>query len=173
MADTSAALALDNDMDKSAAPIPKTGTKKKRRLGGQHRKKIEDYELDPDYLDSALYSEEKLNYVYNGIAQNINVEMSKHDFSVFDLSKRSNCDYTHLNRILSQQQKIGLSTLIKVACALKVSPSVLFPYDFNLRKSNGSRFDDLTKECDLSTVNMILGIVADIVKDQRRLKRVR
>ena len=129
------------------------------------------YEKDVMHLiDTPIYDDELMKYVYKAISQSIKLEMEKSDISVKDLAYLSCCDYTYIANIISEKKQIGLKTLIKISYALGISPGDLFPYDFNLRKSNGARFDDLTRECDLKTVNTILGIVADIVKDMRRIK---
>ena len=121
-------------------------------------------------LNSPLYDPELRRYIYNGIAQNIRVEMEKRELTITSLASLAGVEYSHLANILKEKQQIGLQTLISVAYAMELTPAELFPFDFNTRKSNGARFDDLTKECDLTTVNIILGIVADIVKDMRRIK---
>ena len=121
-------------------------------------------------LNSPLYDPELRRSIYNGIAQNIRVEMEKRELTITSLASLAGVEYSHLANILKEKQQIGLQTLISVAYAMELTPAELFPFDFNTRKSNGARFDDLTKECDLTTVNIILGIVADIVKDMRRIK---
>ena len=121
-------------------------------------------------INSPIYDPELRKCIYNGIAQNIRVEMEKRELTITKLANLTGVEYSHLANILKEKQQIGLQTLISVAYAMELTPAELFPFDFNTRKSNGARFDDLTKECDLTTVNIILGIVADIVKDMRRIK---
>ena len=121
-------------------------------------------------LNTPVYDPELRKYIYNGIAQNIRIEMEKREMSITDLAVIAGVEYSHLANILKEKQQIGMQTLISVAYAMELTPAELFPFDFNTRKSNGARFDDLTKECDLTTVNIILGFVADIVKDMRRIK---
>jgi hypothetical protein len=74
--------------------------------------------------------------------------------------------------MFSGQARIGLESVIKLAYALRVSPKDLFPYDTNSRKTNGQRFDEMTKEMDPQSCNVLLGIVADFTKEWRRLKRI-
>ncbi|MBQ6133047.1 MAG: helix-turn-helix transcriptional regulator [Lachnospiraceae bacterium] len=126
--------------------------------------------LNMNIVESPIYDPEMRKYIYNGIAQNIRVEMEKRNLNIRDLADLACVEYSHLANILKEKQQIGMQTLICVAYAMEMTPGELFPFDFNTRKSNGARFDDLTKECDLLTVNTILGIVADIVRDFRRIK---
>lgn len=121
-------------------------------------------------INTPIYDQELRKYIYNGLAQNVRIELEKRNISILELSDLAGVTYSHLNKFLKNEHQIGLNVLINIAYALELSPADLFPYDSNQRKSNGARFDDLTRECDLKTVNMILGIVADIVKDSRRVK---
>ena len=55
--------------------------------------------------------------------------------------------------------------MIKIAAALKISPVELFPYDQNKRKTNGQRFDEITKGIGFGQVQIIyLMFVLDIQK---------
>ena len=69
-----------------------------------------------------------------------------------------------ITKIFNNKGRIGLASLIKIAAALHVSPSELFPYDQNRRKTNGQRFDEITKGMDLASVNFLLDICAGYSK---------
>ena len=156
----------------SAKPLKngKRATKGTRKTSKRPARLHINEQLNSNIVESPIYDPEMRKYIYNGIAQNIRVEMEKRELTITQLAELAGVEYSHLANILREKQQIGLQTLICVAYAMEMTPSELFPFDFNTRKSNGARFDDLTKECDLQTVNTILGIVADLVRDERRIK---
>lgn len=162
---TSAALKQPEESKKHGKKADSSGTRKKRTPQIHINERI-----NANIIESPIYDIEMRKYIYNGIAQNIRVEMGKRELTITKLAELAGVEYSHLANILKEKQQIGLQTLICVAYAMEMTPAELFPFDFNKRKSNGARFDDLTKECDLITVNIILGIVADIVRDMRRIR---
>ena len=50
--------------------------------------------------------------------------------------------------------------MIKMAAALHINPASLFPLDSNSRKTNGQRFDDITKGLPIQYSNYFLEMVA-------------
>jgi transcriptional regulator with XRE-family HTH domain len=166
-----------SDSNTAVKLVETSGGSREKEVSSDKKKKVTrtpkfnvDEKLNLYIVESPIYDMEMRKYIYNGIAQNIRVEMEKRGLTVRRLAMLSGVEYSHLANILKEKQQIGLQTLICVAYAMEMTPAELFPFDFNTRKSNGARFDDLTKECDLTTVNTILGMVADIVKDIRRIK---
>ena len=117
-----------------------------------------------DLIDSPIYNEELMENVMVGIAQNIRVEMDKQRMTIRGLAELSTVNYSQLTKIFNNKGRIGLASLIKIAAALHVSPSELFPYDQNRRKTNGQRFDEITKGMDLASVNFLLDICAGYSK---------
>ena len=117
-----------------------------------------------DLIDSPIYNEELMENVMVGIAQNIWVEMDKQRMTIRGLAELSNVNYSQLTKIFNNKGRIGLASLIKIAAALHVSPSELFPYDQNRRKTNGQHFDEITKGMDLASVNFLLDICAGYSK---------
>lgn len=128
-------------------------------------------QMKPELLDSPIYDEELLQRIYQGIIQNIRVEMDKRGLSIRGLSELSGVHFSHLSNMFNGKCKIGLDALIRLAAALELSPAELFPYDFNRRKTNGERFDEITKELDLPSSNAILEQVIIMVREIKRLKR--
>lgn len=157
---------MKSDAKKNIEDTKKTKQTKKTRVPQIHI----DENINMKIIESPVFDPEMRKYIYSGIAQNIRVEMEKRGYTITVLANLAGVEYSHLANILREKQQIGLQTLISVAYALEMTPAELFPFDFNTRKSNGARFDDLTKELDLTSVNMILGMVADYVKDLRRIK---
>jgi transcriptional regulator with XRE-family HTH domain len=127
--------------------------------------------LSPDLVDSPIYNEDMMDDIRNGIVQNIYVEMDRQGLTTRGLGELSGVNYSHLSRMFSGQAQIGLESVIKLSYALRVSPKDLFPYDTNCRKTDGQRFDEMTKDMDTTSRNVLLGIVADFVKECRRIKR--
>lgn len=127
--------------------------------------------MKPELLDTPIYNEELLQRTYDGIIQNIRVEMDKKGLSIRGLSEISGVHFSHLSNMFSGKCNIGLDALIRLASALELSPAEIFPYDFNKRKTNGQRFDEITKELDLSSSNAILEQVMIVTREMKRLKR--
>lgn len=121
------------------------------------------------------YTSEEMNQmidqVLEGIVQKITVIMDQQQITIRGLGEMADVNYSHLSRMFNRQTRIGLTTLIKVAYALHISPCDLFPYDVNKRKTNGQRFDEITKDIDVKKRNFLLTICADYVREWRRIKR--
>lgn len=130
--------------------------------------------LCPEIVDSAIYNEELLDVYLAGIVQNVHIEMCKRGMSSRQLANLAGLNPTHLSRIFGGKVNIGLGALIKLSCALQMGVNELLPTDSNRRKTNGERFDDITKELDVASCNYLLGISADYVKVWRKnLKKIR
>ena len=115
-----------------------------------------------DLVESPVYNPERMDGV-----------MDKQEMTLSNLAELADVDCAHLSRVFKGTGRIGLTVLIKVAYVLKISPSELFPYDFNSRKTNGQRFDEITKELDLSSSNYLLLFCSDYVKEWRRIKEMK
>lgn len=121
-------------------------------------------------IESPVYDADRMDGVMNGIVQNIRIEMDKHNMTLSNLAELAGVDCAHLSRVFKGTARVGLTVLIKVAYVLEISPGDLFPYDFNTRKTNGQRFDEITKELDISGCNYLLLFCADYVKEWRRIR---
>lgn len=130
---------------------------------------IQGSSFDGSLLDTPIYNEELMNNFIDGIVQNIQMEMDKQGITVRGLGEMSGVNYSHITRILNGNSHIGLPVLIKVAYALHLSPGDLFPMDINKRKTNGQRFDEMTKRLDLESSNFLLNLCADYTKELRRI----
>lgn len=127
--------------------------------------------LSMEIVDTPIHDQELMDQFLEGIISNILIEMDKQEITTRGLGQLSGISFSHLSRIFNGESKIGLCALIKIAYALHVSPSDLFPVDINKRKTNGQRFDEITKEMDIASSNFLLGLCADYVKEWRRIKR--
>lgn len=125
-----------------------------------------------DLIDTPIYNQEMMDSLLEGIIQNISIEMEKQQMTTRGLGELAGITYSHLSRMFNGQANIGLTALIKISYALHVSPCDLFPYDINKRKTNGQRFDEITKELDMQSSNFLLNMAADYARECRRLKRV-
>lgn len=123
-----------------------------------------------DLIDTPIYNEAMMDSVLDGIVQNIYLEMDKQGITVRELAERSGVDYSHLSRMFSGKSHIGITTLLKLVSVLHVSPNDLFPYDANKRKTDGQRYDEITREMDVKSNDFLLGLIADIVREWRRVK---
>lgn len=127
-------------------------------------------DFSADLLDTPIYDDEKMDQVLEGIIQNIYIEMDKQGITLRGLGEMSCVNYSHLSRMFNGQASIGIKAMIKIAYALHISPSQLFPYDLNQRKTNGQRFDELTKEMDVTGCNFLLELCTSYVREWRRIK---
>lgn len=129
--------------------------------------------MTPDLIDTAIYNEDMMENILVGIAQNIWVEMDRQGFSIRGLANIADVNYSQLTKIFNNKSHIGLSSMIKLAAALHINPCELFPYDPNKRKTNGQRFEEITKGMDLTSINFLLEIACNYRKEYNRLKRTR
>lgn len=120
--------------------------------------------------DLPIYNDEMMKNILDGIAKNIYTEMEKKHFTLRELNEISGVSYSHLSRIFNFENNMSLSVFIKLAYALRVRPGDLFPYDVNKRKTYGERFDEMTKEMDLATLNFLLGYCADFTREYYRIR---
>lgn len=115
-------------------------------------------------LNSPIYDEIRMKAILDGISQNIWQKMDAKNMSVRNLAEVSGTTYCGLSNIFNYKKTIGLRSLIKIAYALECSPVDFFPYDLNRRKSNGDRFDEITKNLDLDSVNYLLELSINFAK---------
>ena len=120
--------------------------------------------MTSDLINTAIYDEKLMDNIMVGIAQNIWIEMDKQGMSARGLADLSGVNYSGLSKIFNNKARIGLSSVIKIAAALHVSPSEVFPYDVNKRKTNGQRFDEITKGMDTESINYLLDMAAGYSK---------
>ncbi|MBR2044718.1 MAG: helix-turn-helix transcriptional regulator [Agathobacter sp.] len=123
-----------------------------------------------DMINTPLCSDEFMQQFYDGIVSNILIEMDKQAMSCRGLAAMTGVTVPHISRILASKARPGLEVLVKIAYALKVSPSDLLPCDINKRKSPGERYDEITKELDVKSNNFLLNYCAEFVKLYRGIK---
>lgn len=104
--------------------------------------------------------------------QNYEKEIAELSQKNASLAELSCVNYSQLTKVFNNKAHIGLSSVIKIAAALRVSPSELFPYDQNKRKTNGQRFDEITKGMDLASINYLLDVCAGYSKLNRNNRKL-
>ncbi|MBE6035571.1 MAG: helix-turn-helix transcriptional regulator [Clostridiales bacterium] len=119
---------------------------------------------------SDSYDEELIERFIHGILQNIKTETLRQNISYYDLASRSDLSYVHITKLFSGRTEIGLTGLVKLSIGLGKNPAEFMPLDINHRKTNGERFDELTKELDLDSCNFLLQMVAEYAKQFRKMK---
>jgi len=127
--------------------------------------------LTKEMLDTPIYDEELMDQLYDGIVSNIMIEMDKRGMTTRGLEQTAGICSGHLAKAFSGKVRLGLPAIVKVAYALQISPRDLFPDDLNKRKTNGQRYDEITKELDVVSNNFLLGMCSDYVKEWKRIKR--
>ena len=147
------------EINSSSNDFPKPVKKKRRNYTSVNNKFF-----TPDLIDTPIYNEELMDNVLVGIAQNILSEMERQGLTIRGLSELSDVNYSQLTKIFNCKGYIGLKSMIKIAAALKISPVELFPYDQNKRKTNGQRFEEITKGMELASTNYLLDVCAGYSK---------
>ncbi|MGO4970502.1 hypothetical protein ACTQ56_00660 [[Clostridium] aminophilum] len=122
-------------------------------------------------VDSPIYDQAQMQAINDGIVQNIMQKMDSQGLKTSDLAKRSTVPLCTLSKILNYKCSISLKTLIKLAFALGESPINLFPYDLNRRKTNGDRFEEITRGMDVSSVNYLLEQAAGFSRLRHIIKK--
>lgn len=143
----------------SSAEIDNDTTRTKRRYTVNNNSY-----LTPDLIDSAIYNDDMLEEILSGIAQNIWIEMDKQGMTIRGLSELSTVNYSQLTKAFNNKAHIGLTSLIKLATALHMTPAQLFPFDQNKRKTTGQKIDDMIKDWSIQGENFLLDMVADMNK---------
>lgn len=118
----------------------------------------------------AAYDNEMIERFMSGIVQNIKTETYRRGLSNYDLASLSNISYIHISKLFNGMVGIGLPGFIKLAFALGCHPADFMPLDVNHRKTNGERFDELTKDLDIDSCNFLLQMVAEYCKQFRRVR---
>ena len=143
-----------------------------KSLGLDEKKRYLQYRsFEADLIDTPIFDERMMDAILEGIVQNICIEMDKRNISMQELSRASGINNSHLCKIFSGTSRIGLNALLKIANVLQVSPGEFFPYDDNNRKSNGQKFDEITKEMDLRSCDFLLSLCVAYVRELRGRKR--
>ncbi len=143
-------------------PTGKEPSVQPNKIKTGRRKKIR--EIPNSLLYSPAFDDEMMKKYMLILSQNIEDERAKQGITIADLSELSNVTYAHLTQILNGRANIGLSALIKLMLTLNMSPEQVFPFEMTGKRSNGDRYNELTKGLDAATNNFILGMVADYIK---------
>ena len=121
---------------------------------------------------NGYYGEEAEELFYQGIAQNLKIEIDKKGYSLKKVSDWSGISTAHLFRILKGDARIGMNALYNIACMLEKNPADFLPTTINSKQTNGQIYDEITKELDQTSNNVLLDSVATWVKEWRRLQMV-
>lgn len=124
---------------------------------GPYEKSVQ---MNESLMDSPIYNEEQMQAILDGIAQNIWQKMDATGLKITALSTLSTVPITSLSRVFNYKAPISLKSLIKLAYALDSSPVEFFPNDLNRRKTNGDRFEEITRGMNLASVNYLLDMAA-------------
>ena len=155
---------LELSMNEKNPEIKEGGTKnrKKGSINGMY-----------DRLNKmGYYNEESEELFYQGIAQNLQIEIDKKGYSLKQISDWSGISTVHLFRVLKGEARIGMNALYKIACILEKNPADFLPTTVSSKQTNGQIYDEITKELDQASNNAILDGVASWVKEWRRLHAV-
>lgn len=77
-----------------------------------------------------------------------------------ELANLANLNPSHLYKVETRQSNIGLVAFLKVIFALQIPVDRILPITFNQKmKTNGERFEDITRQLDAASINFILTTV--------------
>ena len=155
---------LELSMNEKNPEIKEGGTKnrKKGSINGMY-----------DRLNKmGYYNEESEELFYQGIAQNLQIEIDKKGYSLKQISDWSGISTVHLFRVLKGEARIGMNALYNIACILEKNPADFLPTTVSSKQTNGQIYDEITKELDQASNNAILDGVASWGKEWRRLHDV-
>lgn len=120
-------------------------------------------------MDTFCYDDAKFNLFMQDVGKRIQEERIKRNFSCMELAHLSNVSPAHINRIENGQRRAGIEPLLKICMALSISIMDVLPFEQPMHLiTNGERFDRLTKNCSLKTINFLLDIVANIAKMDKK-----
>ena len=160
---------MDNKNDLSGQKeVASTCVKSRKRKDTDIEREMKNMKIS--FLDSAIYNEDEMQRIFDGITQNIRIQMDKEHVSLRDLEMRSGVCFSHLSRLFNGRSRIGLDALIRIAAAFEMSPTDFFPYDRIQRMTNGQKFDEITRGMDLKSSNFILEQCVSYCKEWNRLK---
>lgn len=124
----------------------------------------------PETSSLLAYDDGMVERFMSGIVQNIKTETFRRGLSNYDLAALSSMSYVHISKLFNGVVGMGLSGFIKLSFALGCHPAEFMPLDVNHRKTNGERFDELTKDLDIDSCNFLLQMVAEYCKQFRRVR---
>lgn len=160
-------MVLDQNMQEQKSVIG-SGERMRKRKDTDIEREMKN--MRASYLESAIYNDEEMQRIFDGITQNIRIQMDKEHVSLRDLEMRSGVCFSHLSRLFNGRSRIGLDALIRIAAAFEMSPTDFFPYDRNQRMTNGQKFDEITRGMDLKSSNFLLEQCVTYCKEWNRLK---
>ena len=131
---------LELSMNEKNPEIKERGTKnrKKGSINGMY-----------DRLNKmGYYNEESEELFYQGIAQNLQIEIDKKGYSLKQISDWSGISTVHLFRVLKGEARIGMNALYNIACILEKNPADFLPTTVSSKQTNGQIYDEITKELD-------------------------
>jgi hypothetical protein len=119
-------------------------------------------------MNLGIYDEDLYNYLCQGIVQNLNIEIGKRNLYMSHVAYFAEIEPSTLYKTLSGQVEISMKTFLKVCMVLQVSPGEMFPFDMTQYKTNGQRFDEITKTLDVASINYLLDMAAHLANLQSK-----
>ncbi len=121
-------------------------------------------------LDTFCYDDIKLDLLMKDTGRRIQEERQKRNLSLVQLSHLSNVSPSHLNRIENGQRRAGIEPLLKICKALSISIMDILPIENTSHLlTNGERFERVTKNCSLKSINFLLDMAANVAKMDSKL----
>lgn len=115
-------------------------------------------------IDTIVYDDDKLELLVKEIGKNVRKEREKRNWSSTELSNRSNINNSHIYKIESGLGNIGIAAVLKFCIAFGISPNDLIPLDDVQKvRTNGDRFDEITRNAGVETVNFLLDMAEQVV----------
>lgn len=116
-------------------------------------------------IDSICFDEDKMDCLLAEIGTRVKKERQLQNYTVSELAEMTSMNLAHLYRIEKGERPIGLRVLIKIAWALNRPIQKFIPFEeVDRPKTNGERFEEMTRNLDTATINMLFEIVENLIK---------
>ncbi len=140
-------------------------------MGADNRKYLSRDDLRVDE-DSPVFNKEIRKGISAIIKNNLYLEIQNRGLSLMEFSALSDTTYSNVWTTFNKETEHMLSfdSYIKFCYALDMPMTYFFPQEDAGKKTNGNRFDELTKELDVESVNYLLNMVLNYVAEYKRLR---
>lgn len=128
-------------------------------------------ELINGMMGTLCYDDAKMELYMRDVGKRIQEERLKRNLSLLQLSHLSNVSLSHLNRVENGLRSIGIECLLKICSALSISVLDVLPLErVGHLRTNGERFDKITMNCSVKSINFLLDM-AELLAQMEKKER--
>ena len=136
------------------------------------RKKQEETDTIKRLLGTPVYDEVLMDNLILEIAKNIRKIIEEKKVSRKSLAFLTGMNPAHLCNILNGRDRIGLSSLIKLAIALNCDINEIIPIRKSQKQTLGDRFDTITQNLSTPEKNCALKMIHDYARTQESMRGI-